>query len=245
MAELDLLIDGDQYLYKAACGVEKEVKWDEENHVIWSNVEDAWGCLKENIDALVDKFSPTNFVFCLTGKDNFRKGIYPLYKAQRAATRKPICYADLAQRLRESYTVIQYGSLEADDVLGILATKPSNRRKIIVSQDKDMRTIPTTVYNGNELVTYPEAEANYNHMFQTLCGDTADGYPGCPGIGPVKAAKLLDGAADMWPMVVGAFTKAGLSEADALVQARVARILRCSDWDDSKKEPILWEPTKH
>jgi DNA polymerase I len=243
MADLDLLIDGDQYLYKAACGVEKEIRWDDENHILWSNLEDAWGCLKEHIDALVDKFRPENTVFCLTGKDNFRRTIYPAYKEQRKSTRKPICYSDLSQRLRDSYTVVEYRTLEADDVLGLLATKPSNRRKIIVSQDKDMRTLPATVYNGQETVTYSEAEADYFHMYQTLCGDTSDGYPGCPGVGPVKAQKLLEGTAVMWPVVVSAFTKAGLSEEDALVQARLARILRWSDWDEEKKEPRLWQPT--
>jgi 5'-3' exonuclease len=242
MAELDLLIDGDQFLYKAACGVEKEVRWDEENHILYSNLEDAWGCLKESINALIEKFTPTDSVFCLTGKHNFRKELYPSYKAQRQGSRKPLCYADLSQRLRESFKTVSYDKLEADDILGILATKPSNRRKIIVSQDKDMKTIPATVFNGNEVVTYSEAEADYNHMFQTLCGDTSDGYPGCPGVGPVKAGKLLSGAAYYWSPVVDTFRAAGYTEDDALVQARLARILRASDWDDEKKEPILWTP---
>jgi 5'-3' exonuclease len=243
MADIDLLIDGDLFLYKAACGVEKEVRWDEENHVLWSNVEDAWGCLSEQLGQLNDRFMPFDMVIAVTGKDNFRKSLYPGYKANRQGTRKPLCYSDLLQRLRDTFTVIGYEGIEADDVLGILATRVSNRKRIIVSDDKDMRSVPSTIYAKGEVVTISEDEADYNHMYQTLCGDQADGYPGCPGIGPVKAKKiLLDTSFNAWYRVVDAYQKEGLTEEDALVQARLARILRDEDWDSDKKEPILWTP---
>ena len=41
-----------------------------------------------------------------------------------------------------------------------------------------------------------------------------------------------------------AFEKKGLTEDDALLQARVARILRASDYDFKKKEPIMWTPVR-
>jgi DNA polymerase-1 len=44
--------------------------------------------------------------------------------------------------------------------------------------------------------------------------------------------------------VVSLYAKAGLTEADALRQARLARILRWTDWDNKKKEPILWTPSR-
>jgi DNA polymerase-1 len=72
-------------------------------------------------------------------------------------------------------------------------------------------------------------------MYQTLVGDTSDGYPGCPGIGPVKAEKVL-GMPPNWQDVVGAYRAAKLTEADALVQARVARILRYGE------TPGTWTP---
>lgn len=243
---LDLLIDADLLLYRAACGVEKEVTWDEENHVLWSNLEDAWGCLKENINQITSKLTPTNFIFGLSGKGNFRKEIYPTYKAQRKDSRKPLCYSDLAQRLRENYNTVSYDRLEADDVLGILATKPSDRAKCIVSDDKDMASVPCHLYAKGEMRVISEEEADYNHMFQTLVGDQADNYPGCPGIGPVKAAKLLEKykGGSLWAGVMSAFHAANLTTEDALMQARMARILRWSDWDSEKKEPILWTPTE-
>jgi DNA polymerase-1 len=244
MAKLDLLIDGDLLLYKTACGVEKEVQWDEENHVLFANMEDAWGCIQDNIIQLTDKFSTNSIIFALTGKGNFRKDLFPLYKANRQGTRKPLCYADLAARLRDEYKVIQYDRIEADDILGILATKPSQSKRIIVSEDKDMRSIPCTLYAKGEVSVVSEEEADYNHMFQTLCGDQADGYPGCPKIGPVKAAAILDAykGGSLWAGVMSAYHKADQSTDYALTQARLARILRWEDWDSVKKEPILWTP---
>lgn len=240
MAQVDLLIDGDLLLYKSACGVETEIKWDEENHLLYANVEDAWGCTVEKLNKLFDKFSPRTHLIALTGKGNFRKDLYPEYKANRQGTRKPLCYGALIERLNTNYNVVCYDGIEADDVLGILATRPSQNRRIIVSEDKDMKTLPCTLYIGGEVISVTEAEADYNHMYQTLIGDQADNYPGCKGIGAVKAKKLLEGSADMWKAVVSAFKG---NEEEALVQARLARILRDSDWDTDKKEPILWTPT--
>jgi DNA polymerase-1 len=94
-------------------------------------------------------------------------------------------------------------------------------------------------------VEVSEDEADYWHLFQTLTGDQTDGYSGCPGIGPKKAEAILqhpDNQDDLWGVVVRTFVKAGLNEDEALVQARVARILRASDYDFEKKEPILWTP---
>ena len=236
----DLLVDGDLFLYKASFGCEKEVVWDDENHVLWSNLEDAWGALQENFDG-IPLPRDGEFIVALTGRNNFRKSLCETYKANRGTARKPLCYGELVDRVKENYRVVQYDGLEADDVLGILATRPSSSRRIIVSGDKDMRSVPCNLYAKGELVKITEEEADYNHMYQTLVGDQADGYPGCPGIGPVKAAKLLetDAGPSRWSRVVDAFK--GDEEA-ALLQARLARILRDSDWDSEKKEPILWKP---
>src|SRR5262249_40632645 len=120
-------------------------------------------------------------------------------------------------------------------------------RKIIVSADKDMKTIPGEHYDPNKrelgVVTVSRLEADGYHMMQTLTGDTTDGYTGCPGVGPKKAEKILGDEPHLWwHRVVEAYDKAGLSEAEALTQARVARILRATDYDFKLKKPILWTP---
>jgi DNA polymerase-1 len=76
---------------------------------------------------------------------------------------------------------------------------------------------------------------------QTLTGDRVDGYPGCPGIGPARAEKIVDGG---WDAVVDTYAKAGLNESVALVQARMAYILRKGDYIKSSSRVRLWTPRK-
>lgn len=260
MAKSTVLIDGDEFIYRATAAIEREIRWDDQNHVLYANEEQAWDTLRGMIRRIFERFETEEHVLCFSAPPNFRTSIDPTYKNNRAASRKPMCYAALRERVEGQYKCVAFAGLEADDVMGILATQPSRRHKIIVSQDKDMKTIPTTVWDGKDLHVIDEATADYNHMYQTLIGDTSDGYKGCPAIGPVKAEKILATAADyaasdiaktlgvppaqaVWTVVVDAFKKAKLTEADALVQARLARILRWRDWDADKKEPILWTPT--
>jgi DNA polymerase-1 len=186
-------------------------------------------------------------VLCFSGTyttPNFRLAIDPSYKSSRVEKRKPLCYAALRKEADDTYKTQVIPGLEADDVMGIRATNPG-ANAIIVSQDKDMKTIPGRIWTGDELLTISKAEADYWHMFQTLTGDAVDGFKGCPGMGPVGAQKLLK-AIDpdlMWTAVVAAYQNKKLTEADALRNARLARILRWDDWDTKKKEPILWTPT--
>ena len=78
---------------------------------------------------------------------------------------------------------------------------------------------------------------------QTLTGDPTDGYSGCPSIGKVSAERILKDNST-WQAVVDTYKKKKLSEDAALQQARVARILRASDYDFKKKEIKLWLPPK-
>ena len=178
--------------------------------------------------------------FCNT--ENFRKKILPTYKLNRVGKRKPVCYYGVKQWVEDRFTCYQRPGLEADDCIGILATH-KEPNAVIVSGDKDFRTIPGRFYDflRDEYYEISEEEANYWHLFQTLIGDTADNYKGCPGVGAVSAKKLLD-ENPSWETVVNAFEKKGLTEEDALIQARVARILRASDYDFKNKRPILWSP---
>jgi DNA polymerase-1 len=248
-----LLIDGDEYLFKACVLSEIDIRWDDQNHVLQANENEAWKTFVKSIERVATKFSldPVKDVtLCFSGTyatPNFRLAIDPSYKSSRADKRKPLCYADLRETVNELYTTQTFPGLEADDVMGIMATQPKTDH-IIISQDKDMKTIPARVWDGKDgtLTRWTQEEADYWHMFQTLTGDAVDGYKGCPGMGAVGAGKLLGEAMatedGMWPFVVKAFEKKKLTEADALRNARLARILRWDDWDRKKKEPILWTP---
>jgi 5'-3' exonuclease len=243
MAKTLLLIDGDQFLYRGCAAVERDVKWDDENHVLVSNEVEAWEVVEGSLHKVCHHFGDeAEPVICLTEGIVFRKAVDPTYKGNRKATRKPLCYSDLKDKLKASWKCVYFDGLEADDVMGILATKPGPDHKIIVARDKDMQCVPGKLWDGVKFYSITEAQADYFHLWQTLTGDTADGYKGCPGVGPKGAEKLLKVDGPLWPAVAAAFVKAGLTEADALRQARLARILRWTDWDSKKKEPILWEP---
>lgn len=244
MSKPVLLIDGDQFLYRACAACEEEVRWDAENHVLYSNAAKASEVAIGSIEKVITKFQPQAVRMAFTKTDSFRKALYEPYKDQRRAVRKPMAYARVREILEEKYASMDLPALEADDILGIWATRKSGDY-IIVSDDKDLRTIPGRLYRQGELETITPAQADYNWLYQTLVGDTADNFPGCPGIGEKKATAFIDvnrPLKDNWTGVLTAFEKAGKTPEDALTQARLARILRASDWDTKKKEVILWTP---
>lgn len=224
----------------------------------WGN--DFWtlhcdfGRCKDSLDTQVqgykDNLNADDIVIALSPPKNYRYRIYPQYKSNRTGKRKPMCYGAMKGYIKDNYKTFERPDIEADDVMGILSTseKIIKGEKVIVSMDKDLKTIPGLICDMRTYDIYEvtEAEANYRHMYQTLIGDTSDGYPGCPGVGPKTAEKLLeatDGTYEtMWSVVVEQFTKKGLGEEMALTMARLARICRRDDYDFKKKEVILWEP---
>lgn len=249
MDNVTLLIDGDIVAYEASSAVEQEIRWDDDLHTLHSNLDEAKRLVEDKLLGWQERFS-SDVVIAFSDSTNFRKSIYPDYKSNRKSKRKPLAYKELKQWMEGVWETYQRPGLEGDDVLGILATHPKAIRgqKIIVSIDKDMKTIPGYVWNpdkDDQPVFYDEAEADYWFMYQTLTGDTTDGYPGLPGCGPVKAKKLLDDTDPLhwWDSIVEEYAKKGLHEGDALTQARCARILRYTDYDFSKKEVKLWSPT--
>lgn len=248
-----LLIDGDLILYKSTSAVEVDWRINEDHHILFSNAAEAFDLFVQQIDRLKADLSTDDVVIAFTRGNSFRTTINPTYKAPRQGNRKPLAFADVRERVERTYRTLIHPGLEADDVLGIWATRGTFTNPIIVSEDKDLKTIPGKLYRQNELMEITEEMADYNFYFQTLTGDVTDGYPGCPGIGPKTAEKILmakkhpeqpeaELRASWWKRVVDAYEHAGLTEADAILQARMARILRASDWDDKRKEPILWEP---
>jgi DNA polymerase-1 len=249
-APLLLLFDGDMVLFEACSAVEREIEWEPDVWTLHADAAEAKAKIDSRIQYLTEKvikkYKHTGnyeIILCFTDDTNFRKTILETYKSNRVGKRKPVCYKGVKAWAMEAYRAYLRPSLEADDCLGILSTSKPNA--VIISGDKDFKTVPGRFYDYRRDVFYTisEEEANKWHLYQTLIGDPVDGYSGCPGIGEKTAEKILaDGAT--WETVVETFKKKGLTEADALLQARVARILRKSDYDLKKKEPILWSPIK-
>lgn len=236
-----LLIDGDIVAYRYSSTVEQEVDWGDDVWSLWSDAKEAKQLILQYLDHLVEATAADDFVFTFSDKDNFRKTIYPDYKSNRKGKRKPTCYKGVKTWLESEYKSIEMPGLEGDDVMGILATSGKYEETVIVSEDKDMKTIPGLLWRAAEMEDISEEYADYYHLYQTLVGDPTDGYKGCKGIGDKRATDILS-KDPTWEAVVKAYEKAGQTEEEALVQARLARILRASDYNTNTKEPILWTP---
>ena len=235
--------------YRACTICEVEVDWGNDLWTLNSNLHEAKRIFDENIQTIVNKVlhrskhtGKYKIIMCFSDRENFRYKVLPTYKANRVNKRKPVGYSGLVSWVKDNYNTILYPTLEADDCLGILATSLDNC--VVVSGDKDLKSIPSTLYNflSDDYSVITEEQADYNHFYQTLIGDTTDNYTGCPKVGAVTAKKLLDTKGSTWETVKEAFIKQGCTEEYALTQARVARILRCSDYDLKKQQVILWTP---
>ena len=73
-------------------------------------------------------------------------------------------------------------------------------------------------------------------------GDAVDGYAGLKGVGPKTAVKLLDKHGWDWDGVVKIYESKDQTEEDALLNARLAYILRNKDYTNNEVQ--LWTPTK-
>lgn len=240
-----LALDTDILMYKAATAAETEIDWGDDIWSLYCDLNDAKDAFQMQIDKITQRLGVHDYVCCLTDhKDNFRKEVDPTYKSNRKGQRKPVGYVALCDWVQTTFKSIRKPRMEADDCIGLLASMPVNKGKcIMVSDDKDLRTISGKLYRpmSDELLDISEAEADRFFLTQVLTGDTADGFKGIPGIGPKKAEAIL-GNRPHWAAVEQAYIKAGLTKDDALQQARLARILRWSDYDHEKEEIRLWVP---
>ena len=233
-----LLIDADIIAFKACASAETPVNWGNGLWTLHCWEDEVAVRLDDQISKLVDEAPVQDCVLALSDKTNFRKDVASYYKANRSDVRKPMLLPWARQYLIDNYNTIIYKGLEADDALGILGSNPASDT-IIWSEDKDLLTVPAAHWIDGEVYEQDEAGADYNFYYQTLVGDSTDNYKGCPKVGSVTAHKLL-GANCSWDTVVTAFAKQGLSEAVAIEQARLARILRDGEYDTDTGKVDLW-----
>ena len=241
-----LIIDGDILAYQIATNNEVETNWGDG---LWTLHSDENSC-KKQFDAVIDdlgsNFSADDYVVALTDKNNFRKDILPTYKSNRNEKRKPLVLKAMRQHIMDKHNGVMWKNLEADDVMGIMATEPTQEDRVLVSIDKDMRTIPCTLSNdGSTTTQIPQRLADYNFMLQVLTGDKVDGYDGIDGVGIKTAEKLIKKYTnvpllDLWKIVKGIYKDKGYTEKEALQQARVAHILRHGEYNKKTGKVKLW-----
>ena len=237
---MNLLIDADFIVYKCCAACETEIDYGEDVIFVTSNFSDAYKAVTSEISKITSHFGGfAEPILFFSDTKNFRKKISPDYKGHRNR-KKPCGYKRVISNLKIQYNVIIMKELEADDAMGIYATAhPGN---VIVSPDKDMRQIPGKLYDLDTSKDITAEEGAKWHLIQTLAGDQTDGYSGVPGIGVKRAETLFDKEGYSWQTVLQAFKDKGLTEKDALLNARLARILTLDDYDTKRQEPILWTP---
>ena len=235
-----LLIDADYFFYRAATTAEYEMDYSDDLTVIAGDFNIGKRLVEKELNNLRTKFETDDLLLTFTAPNNFRKDVDPYYKGNRIK-RKPCGYLKLKNWGMETFPSIQCPRLEADDVMGILATNGTLSNFVLVSPDKDMAQIPCRIYDlKTEYNQTPRAAKRLLYK-QTLSGDPTDGYKGCPGVGPKKSDQILDTVKDenYWPAVVGAYEEAGLTEAEALQNFYLARILQVDDFDIINQVPLF------
>ena len=244
MSQTKLLIDADYFVYRAASTAETELDFNPDLTVVVGDFTVGKRLVEREVNNLKTRFDSDDVLLCFTDRVNFRKTVDPSYKGNRTK-RKPAGFLKLKNWAMETWPSLMKPGLEADDVLGILATNGSLDNFVLISPDKDMQQIPCRIYDlKNEYTQTPEL-AQRKLWEQTLTGDSTDGYSGCPTFGPKRAGLVLDKVAhpsDYWQAVLECYESVGLSEEDALRNLRLARILQVENWDTKAQEPILIDP---
>ena len=168
-------------------------------------------------DLTVDgnRIQPTHLAVCFDPKGGtFRHREFPTYKAQREAQPEAITEAvPYIKRLIEAYNIpiIEVADYEADDVIGTLALQADATGEFetfMLTPDKDYAQLvsehcrifkPKSFGPGYEILGVPEVLAKYGLKrteqvidYLGLMGDSADNIPGCPGVGPKTAQKLIE-----------------------------------------------------
>lgn len=175
-----VLIDGDIVVYRGAASAENDDQWI------------AQARADQMIQDILADTKASSYSVYLTGGSNFRRELTADYKANRPDSR-PRHWAAVREFLVTQHKAVMCEGFEADDQLGIEQDK-EHGTTIIASIDKDLLQIPGKHYN---FVKKEFREVSHDQglkalYMQSLIGDRSDNIFGVAGIGPVKAAKVLD-----------------------------------------------------
>ena len=163
------------------------------------------------LNEILTKEHPTHIGVAFDHGKTFRDEAFPAYKAQREETPEDIrasvpVIKDIITAMNSP--VLQADGFEADDVIGTLATKAgaAGIETYMLTPDKDYgQLVRDNVFifrprHGGGYETMGPKEVNEKYGLSSpeqvidllaLMGDSADNFPGCPGVGPKTAAKLI------------------------------------------------------
>ena len=164
------------------------------------------------LNEVLTKEKPTHIGVAFDHGKTFRHDAFPQYKAQREETPEDIKLSvPIIKQVLEAMhiPILQVDGFEADDVIGTVATRfgSDGTETFMLTPDKDYgQLIGPNVFmyrprhgGGYETLGEKEVEAKYGIPtpaqvvdLLALMGDSADNFPGCPGVGEKTAAKLIN-----------------------------------------------------
>lgn len=164
-----------------------------------------------NLHRIIDQIKEVTFaekcLIAIKGDGNFRHTVYPAYKQHRKQERPVQNYVDTLREYLDSLGLaVRAHGMEADDLLRIWHGEAlaAGEHPVIASIDKDLLCIPGTHYRfprGNLyeagsrdpslLIEVNEWDAAKHYHKQLLMGDSTDGIPGLPKVGPKRADAII------------------------------------------------------
>jgi 5'-3' exonuclease len=199
-----------------------------------------------NLDSFLNKILTdtvaTHYVGFLKGCTSFRSVMFPDYKAQRPPNPdwllkwKPVLEKHLTGAYGKWKFQFTTNGFEADDAVASVAYSLNLQgiEHVVCSPDKDLRQIPGINYNykKGEFLLIDDKEAMRTLQLQFLTGDVTDNIPNVEkGIGPAKAAKILDdklfNSAGGLHNVYNAFVKANKDEFKGIIKL-AENVLKCT-----------------
>ena len=164
------------------------------------------------LNEVLTKEHPTHIGVAFDHGKTFRHEVFPAYKAQREETPEDIRQSvPIIKQILEAMRIpiLQVDGFEADDVIGTVATRfgTDGIDTFMLTPDKDYgQLIGPRVFmfrprhgGGYETLGEKEVESKYGIPtpaqvidLLALMGDSADNFPGCPGVGEKTAAKLIN-----------------------------------------------------
>lgn len=191
-----LLVDGSNMVMRAAFGGAIEPE---------QAVQIATGL----IGKAIRQVQATNMVICMDADaPSFRKQLLPTYKATRTTDTTPWLHQAQESWNRAKWYVVEWGGFEADDLIATLTARAvQNVEVVVLSNDSDLLTLS----NDGAKILKPENGGTFAFLSESdicrkydiassalitdikaMTGEKSDNVPGVPGIGPVRAAGLIN-----------------------------------------------------
>ena len=107
-----LLIDGDMLVHRSTVAVEKDTRFLDRYHILFSDAESAWNVLMETLGELQSSADTSEVLVTFSDPDeNFRKGLVGGdYKSHRAGSRKPLAYWEIRKRVEDNFATVMAGT---------------------------------------------------------------------------------------------------------------------------------------